>query len=204
MEMKTICRACGAAIGKKDPGAVILADSSAICGTCVGPVRIIHPKSAAWANVFWSDDAIDEYGSDEEFICVDPLADLTFDGFREALKEAEEERAARRDRYGGSKAYFRVDDHRRIIKYPGKGRRVATEEYAVIGTVLLGAVAGGDTACAVRREGRFTKTIKRVEMPRDNSPATYRTDHIPEGCAGRLIWDGDAPYVYPGDVLAID
>ncbi|MBR1689880.1 MAG: hypothetical protein IJ713_03785 [Oscillibacter sp.] len=201
---KERCRCCGREAEKRDHDFVELADGSMICGECAGRVRILYPKSFTWVNVCYSGDTDDDYDSDEDTRWIDPLSDISFETFRDALKRADEERIARKTRCGKSKAYFNVDEIRRVIKYPGKGRKVATDEYAVIGTVLLGTVDSTGVISVARREKTFTKAIKRVEAPLKNSSAMEKAAFLSEGCYGGLILEGDAPYIYSGDILAID
>jgi hypothetical protein len=203
MEKET-CRCCGREAEKREPDFVQLADGSMICGACAGRVRILYPKSFTWVNVYYSGDTDDDYGSDEDTRWIDPLSGISFEAFQDALKRADEERRARRARYGESRAYFNVDEISRVIKYPGKGRKVATDEYAVAGTVLLGAVDSTGVISVARKEKTFTKAIKRVETPHGGSSAMEKAASVSEGCYGGLILDGDAPYIYPGDILAID
>lgn len=201
---KESCRCCGREVKKRDRYFVTLSDGSIICGECAGRARILYPKSFTWVNVFYSDITNDDCDSDEDTRWIDPLSDLSFGSFQDALKRADQERAARRTRCGASKAYFQADEIRRIIKHPGKGRRVPTDEYAVTGTVLLGTVDSTGVIRVARKEKSFTKAIKRVETPHENSSAMEKAAFLSEGCYGGLILDGDAPYIYPGDILAID
>ena len=198
------CRCCRREADKRDHDFVELADGSMICGACALQVRILYPKSFTWVNIHYSSDIDDDYYSDEDTRWIDPLSAITFEAFQDALKRAGEERIARRARYGASKAYFNVDEISRVIKYPGKGRKVATDEYVVTGTVLLGTVDDTGVISIARKEKCFTKDIKRVEAPHDNSSVLEKTLFLSEGCYGGLILAGDAPYIYPGDVLAID
>ena len=201
---KERCRCCGMEDQKRDHVFVELADGSMICGECAGRVRILYPKSFTWVNVYYSGDTDDDYASDEDTRWIDPLSDISFEAFQTALKRADEERIARKSRYGESKAYFNVDEISRVIKYPGKGRKVATDEYVVTGTVLLGTVDSTGVISVARKEKTFTKDIKRVETPHANSSVMENAAFISEGCCGGLILDGDAPYIYPGDILALD
>ena len=190
-----------------DFGAFVeLADGSMICGECAARVRILYPKSFTWVNVYYSSDTDDDddYYSNEDTRWIDPLSDISFGAFQDALKKADEERIARKARLGARKAYFNVDEISRMIKYPGKGRKVATNEYVVTGTVLLGAVDSTGVISVARKERSFTKDIKRVETPHDNSSVMEKTAFLSEGCYGGLILEGDAPYIYPGDILTID
>ena len=203
---KEKCRCCGKEAQKRDHVFVELADGSMICGECAARVRILYPKSFTWVNVYYSSDTDDDddYYSNEDTRWIDPLSDISFGAFQDALKKADEERIARKARLGASKAYFNVDEISRMIKYPGKGRKVATNEYVVTGTVLLGAVDSTGVISVARKEKSFTKDIKRVETPHANSSVMEKTAFLSEGCYGGLILEGDAPYIYPGDILTID
>ena len=91
--------------------------------------------------------------------------------FRIALARADGERSVRRERFGDSRAYFSVDDISRVIRYSGKGRKAATDEYSVTGTALLGTAGNAGVIRVARRGKTFAKDIKRVEIPHDNSGA---------------------------------
>ena len=201
---KERCCCCGREAQKRNHAFVELADGSMICGDCAGRVRILYPKSFTWVKVYYSGDTEDDYYSEEDTRWIDPLSDISFETFRDALKRADEERIARKARFGGSRAYFNVDEIRRVIKYPGKGRKVATNEYVVTGTVLLGMVDSTGVISVARREKSFSKDIKRIEAPHNNSSAMEKAAFLSEGCYGGLVLEGDAPYIYPGDILSID
>lgn len=188
---ETRCRCCGREAEKKETAFLLLSDGSMICGECTLRVRILYPRSFTWVNVYYTGDTDDDYDSDEDTRWIDPLSDISFEEFQSALERADEERSARRARFGDSRAYFSVDDISRVIKYSGKGRKLATDEYAVTGTVLLGTVGNTGVIRVARREKALTKDIKRVETPHDNSSATDKASYIPEGCYGGLILDGD-------------
>lgn len=201
-EKKTIvCSACGEEERLMVKDIVVLKDGVVICPKCAAKVRILYPKDFTWQL------EICEYGdeadSDENPVWLDPLNEMTWQDFQAALPKTEMERVARREKYGSDKAFFKVDENSRIIKMPGKGRRVITDEYAITGTVLLGEVGGMDEISVRRKEKIFTRSIKRIEIP-SGGLAMEKADSIAEGCYGSIILEGDAPYIYPGDVLCFN
>ena len=187
-----VCACCGGELSKKDRFASVLSDGSEVCGRCVGEVRILYPKSLTVLDL------------DDDFEWIDPLHDVSLEAFLASKQRAAGERAARWEKYGPAFACFEVDETFRIIRDVGRGRKAFTDEYAITGTVLLGEIRGIGVLRVRRREKVYTKEIKRVELPGDErSTVMTKAEAIPEGCFGQIIVTGDAPYIYPGDVLVL-
>jgi hypothetical protein len=98
---------------------------------------------------------------------------------------------------------FNVDEISRVIKYPGKGMKVATDEYAVAGH---GAAGRGGLRCDQRCPER--KDLHQSQQAASRRPmaasAMKRRRLFPRACYRAHFLDGDAPYIYPGDILSID
>ena len=202
-----ICICCGKEIGKMDGDTTQLSDGGQLCGACAGKARILYPKSFTWVRLKHVDNEDYDYDSpedDDESLWLDPLSDMRLPDFREALERSEAERAARRRAYGGAKAYFCVDDNHPVIEARSKGKKFATGEYALAGVAALGDVEDGAIITVHRREGDYTVSAKRVEVPHEDSMAGDKADRIPEGCCGWIILDKEAPFIYPGDLLSVE
>ena len=204
---KFTCTVCGA--DKKEIAFDVsyLAQGKPVCTACAGKVRILYPRSFTWAQFQPDLDPDHEYNGpadDDDGFWFDPLWEMTKADFAEAQMRSDTERSTRRMKCGSAKGYFRVDNNKRIILNQGKGKKVPSKEYALEGVAELGTVPTRAVLTVIRREKTYQVTVKRVEIARGDGLATEKTDAIPEGFWGRIILDMDAPYIYPGDLLAVE
>ena len=184
-----------------------LAQEKPVCTACAGKVRILYPRSFTWAKYQPDMDRDHEYhgpSDDDDGFWFDPLREMTKEEFAEAEMRSDAERSTRRAKYGNAKGYFRVDNNERPILDLGKGKKAPSKEYELEGVAELGSVPARAVLTVTRREKTYKVPIKRVEIARGDSLATQKVDAIPEGFWGRIILDGDAPYIYPGDLLAVE
>ena len=217
-DVTTSCSVCGG--DATEEGTILLTDFAKVCPSCVRKVRILYPITYTFpAQSLKKDFGMFSFEPDENEGMEehDPVTSMTLPQFQKALEECDQERANRKAAYPTASAVFEVTDIAKwvtTVEREGRHKNKVEEVayYEILGRVLLGKLAPGDTLRVAKEGGSPTKVTPLYFLPHNGAirqqgkGVPFQVDHpaeglIREGEAAVLVLSEEVPNLYPGDIL---
>jgi hypothetical protein len=220
----SVCSICGKAIERspvRDPGYVFsgwpdvaLKDGNMVCSGCAEKVRILYPLRSSkrflesetrFGTSFIHGKSVTGRGWLN--VLVDPLEELTLEGFKQAQTAAEKAARDMAARFPGARAAVEADfTYRHHVTSGGTDQRPQysdKKEYVTCGKVLFGEIKPGDTVSVFHKDGAYTAKVGEVWFWNYLDSPQRAIDRAFAGTTAALWFHEDVPFIYPGDILLV-
>ncbi len=219
------CCICGRALGEPAPARepdgvfagwedVALQDGKRVCSDCAARVRIVCPLRSSKTFVECSArfGSTDHYGKSipgRGWInaLVDPLTELTEEGFRQVMDDAEQAVREQAARFPGAKAAAEADftfrHHVRAGGTDQKPRYSEKQEYFTCVKVLYGEIRPGDEISVVHKDREYSAKVEEVWFWNYLDSPQRPIDKAFAGVTAALLFHQEVPFIYPGDILVV-